>query len=305
MEKKTNQQSVEELASHHLGQAGGAGYSDQYDPSLLVSIPRHFNREDYGIKQDDLPFVGVDTWNAYEVSAITEKGLPVSGMLKIVYSSSSINHVESKSIKLYLNSFNMTKIGTTIKECIEGIETMVKKDLKELLETDVVVSMYTNEDTEACAFKGFPDIETLIDLDQVDFTAFKSDINQLEGTPTKDGESKTLRVSSNLLRSNCRVTNQPDWGNIFISIRGKNTPTLESLAKYIVSHRTVSHFHEEIAEMVFTHLSQAYKPEELMVACLYTRRGGLDINPIRATHNKLIPDFFIDTDLRIQKTLRQ
>ena len=86
---------------------------------------------------------------------------------------------------------------------------------------------------------------------------------------------------------------------------GKDLPTAESLAKYIVSHRTVSHFHEEICEMIFAHLTEAFKPEQLMVACLYTRRGGLDINPVRASHISLIPEFFTSTDYRIAKTLRQ
>jgi 7-cyano-7-deazaguanine reductase len=88
-------------------------------------------------------------------------------------------------------------------------------------------------------------------------------------------------------------------------MKSKKLPSADSLAKYIVSHRTVSHFHEEICEMVYKHLMDAYEPEELMVACLYTRRGGLDINPIRASHASLIPDFFINPDYRIAKTLRQ
>ena len=86
---------------------------------------------------------------------------------------------------------------------------------------------------------------------------------------------------------------------------GKKLPSADSLAKYIVSHRTVSHFHEEICEMVYKHLSDAYEPEQLMVSCLYTRRGGLDINPVRASHSSLIPEFFISRDYRIKKTLRQ
>ena len=114
-----------------------------------------------------------------------------------------------------------------------------------------------------------------------------------------------LKVRSNLLRSNCRVTNQPDWGDVFISIKGEDIPSAESLAKYIVSHRTVSHFHEEICEMIYAHLSERFKPTDLMVACLYTRRGGIDINPIRASHNYLIPEFFTNPEYTIRKTLRQ
>ena len=298
-----NQSKVKEIAGKHLGKVGGAGYSDQYNRDLLVKVPRELNRETYNLSGNE--FVGVDTWNAYEVSAITTKGQPVAGMLKIVCPSDSQYHVESKSIKLYLNSFNMTRLGDTAVECILEIEKRVKADLDKLLETDTTVSFYTDEeDGKALSFEGYTDLGQLTNLDEIDFTAFKSDASQLEEATTYGG-SKELKLRSNLLRSNCRVTNQPDWGDVFIRIIGPNLPSAESLAKYIVSHRTVSHFHEEICEMVFKHLMDAYKPEDLMVSCLYTRRGGLDINPIRATHSRFIPDFFTDTDYRIQKTLRQ
>ena len=298
-----NYQEVVDIASKHLGKVGGDGYKDTYAPELLVKVPRYLNREGYGLTDKD--FVGVDTWNCYEVSAITTKGLPVAGMLKIVCPSDSQYHVESKSIKLYLNSFNMTRLGDNTVECILEIEERVKADLDKLLETNTTVSFYTGDDDgKALSFEGYQDLADVADLDQIDFTAFSSDASQLE-TESIVEEAKEVKLRSNLLRSNCRVTNQPDWGDVFIRMKGKNIPCPESVAKYIVSHRTVSHFHEEICEMVFKHLIDAYKPEDLMVSCLYTRRGGLDINPIRATHSRFIPDFFTDTDYRIQKTLRQ
>ena len=298
-----NYQEVVDIASKHLGKVGGDGYKDTYAPELLVKVPRYLNREGYGLTDKD--FVGVDTWNCYEVSAITTKGLPVAGMLKIVCPSDSQYHVESKSIKLYLNSFNMTRLGDNTVECIFEIEERVKADLDKLLETNTTVSFYTGDDDgKALSFEGYQDLADIADLDQIDFTAFSSDASQLE-TESIVEEAKEVKLRSNLLRSNCRVTNQPDWGDVFIRMKGKNIPCPESVAKYIVSHRTVSHFHEEICEMVFKHLMDAYKPEDLMVSCLYTRRGGLDINPIRATHSRFIPDFFTDTNYRIQKTLRQ
>lgn len=300
MSQVKNYEEVVAIAGKHLGKVGGDGYSDQYNPELLVKIPRYLNREGYGLTGKE--FVGVDVWNAYEVSAITTKGQPVAGMLKIVCPSDSTHHVESKSIKLYLNSFNMTKIGETAKECIAGIEARVKRDLDELLETNTTITFYQSENEVPAVSFDYKDLAEVADLDKIDFTAFKSDASQLESEES-DGYTKTFK--SNLLRSNCRVTNQPDWGDIFIRIRGKKVPTPESLAKYIVSHRTVSHFHEEICEMVFAHLTEAFEPEDLMVACLYTRRGGLDINPIRATHSMLIPNFFTSPDFRIAKTLRQ
>ena len=298
-----NYQEVVDIASKHLGKVGGDGYKDTYAPELLVKVPRYLNREGYGLTDKD--FVGVDTWNCYEVSAITTKGQPVAGMLKIVCPSDSQYHVESKSIKLYLNSFNMTRLGDTAVECILEIEERVKADLDKLLETNTTVSFYTGDDDgKALSFEGYQDLADIVDLDQIDFTAFQSDASQLLIEDTSE-ISKEVKLRSNLLRSNCRVTNQPDWGDVFIRMKGKNLPAADSVAKYIVSHRTVSHFHEEICEMVFKHLMDAYKPEDLMVSCLYTRRGGLDINPIRATHSRFIPDFFTDTDYRIEKTLRQ
>lgn len=303
MAEVKNYQAVVDIASKHLGKVGGDGYKDTYAPELLVKVPRYLNREGYGLTDKD--FVGVDTWNCYEVSAITTKGQPVAGMLKIVCPSDSSHHVESKSIKLYLNSLNMTKIGDNAVECILEIENRVKADLDKLLETNTTVSFYSGEDDgKALSFEGYQDLAEIADLDQIDFTAFQSDAAQLE-IETVSEESKEVKLRSNLLRSNCRVTNQPDWGDVFIRMKGKNIPAPESVAKYIVSHRTVSHFHEEICEMVFKHLSDACKPEQLMVACLYTRRGGLDINPIRATHQSLIPEFFTNPEYTIRKTLRQ
>jgi 7-cyano-7-deazaguanine reductase len=298
-----NYQEVVDIASKHLGKVGGDGYKDTYSPELLVKVPRYLNREGYGLTSDS--FVGVDTWNCYEVSAITTKGQPVAGMLKIVCPSDSEYHVESKSIKLYLNSFNMTRIADNAVDCISGIEARVKRDLDELLETNTTVSFYASEEEgEALSFDGYRDLGDIVDLDEIDFTAFQSDANQLESYEP-DGGMEELKLKSNLLRSNCRVTNQPDWGDVFIKIKGKKLPTADSLAKYIVSHRTVSHFHEEICEMVYKHLTDAYQPEQLMVACLYTRRGGLDINPVRASHSMLIPDIFINKEYRLAKTLRQ
>ena len=246
-ENVKNYEAVKEIASKHLGKVGGDGYSDQYNPDLLVKIPRKLNREGYQLTGNE--FVGVDVWNAYEVSAITTKGQPVAGMLKIVCPSDSEFHVESKSIKLYLNSFNMTQIGDNSADCISGIEARVKRDLDELLETKTIVSFYSSEiEVEALSFSDqYQEISDVVNLDEIDFTAFKSDASQLE-----EGEGSELAIRSNLLRSNCRVTNQPDWGDVFIYINGEQIPSAESLAKYIVSHRTVSHFHEAVS---YTHLT--------------------------------------------------
>lgn len=318
-----NQQAIDALAATHLGKKGGEGYSSEYDPTLLVAIPRRYNRESCGIDENNLPFVGVDTWNCYEVSAITKKGQPVALMLKITYDADSEFHVESKSLKLYLNSFNMTRLGETAKECVDAVVTLVKHDLDHVLHTEVTVSAFQ----EGYYYKselftghgqplsrdiehGYQRIQDLVDLDKVEFTTFNSDSQLLESEPAskqiswpelRDGR----KVYIDFLRSNCRITHQPDWASVYIYIKGKNLPTYESLAKYIASHRTINHFHEEVNELIFKELQDTFKPDELMVAGLFSRRGGIDINPIRATHPELIPKFFTDPTIRLKKTLKQ
>jgi 7-cyano-7-deazaguanine reductase len=300
-----NQEAVKSIAAKHLGKVGGEGYKATYDPDLLVAIPRYLNREAYSINEADLPFLGGDVWNAYEVSAITEKGLPVSGMLKIWIPVDSPAHVESKSIKLYLNSFNMTKLGKTAEECIRLIEQTVMEDLSQALTTRVSCRFFRNNySSELSMEPGFNSLEALVNLDEVEFDVYHSDASQLTVASVED-KAVEIKIHSDLLRSNCRVTNQPDWGDVFIHMEGMSVPDYASIAKYIVSHRQVSHFHEEVCEMIFIHLMQAYTPEKLMVSCLYTRRGGIDINPIRATHQDMIPKFFSAMDIRLSKTLRQ
>ena len=297
--------SVVEIASKHLGQTVSE-YSDLYDKSLLVRVPRYMNREAYNIDEKNLPFVGVDIWNCYEVSAITVNGRPVTGVLKISCPADSKYHVESKSIKLYLNSFNMNQFGDHKDECISIIE-VVAKDLSDLLECDVTCKLHTSDklspvgDNVWLGFNTYINIEELVDFDDVEFTSFKSDETQLEGS----SEVKEVLFHSDMLRSNCRVTNQPDWGDIYVYMKGDEVVTPESLGKYIVSHRKVSHFHEEICEMVYKHLLDRFKPEELMVTCLYTRRGGLDINPTRANKAELLDKDFCDVNFINEKTLRQ
>lgn len=300
------QNSVENIAAKHLGQKGGEGYSDQYDPSLLVRIPRNLNREAYDIEENNLPFVGYDLWNAYEVSTLTEKGLPVNGVMKILISSDSKYHVESKSLKLYLNSYNMTKRGKTAENCRRLTEKQVSEDLSLLLEVKVEVRFETEEeDILYSKIRGFVDLknESKSELEEIRFNSYGLEKDDLQ--ILKYESKQHIKWKSDLLRSNCRVTHQPDWGDIYIEIEGKNIPKVESLAEYIVSHRTVSHFHEEICEMVYKHLYDILQPEKLMVACLYTRRGGIDINPIRASHYHLIPPVFKNKNLFLLKSLRQ
>lgn len=331
MDTLNQEQELLNIASTHLGKRGGDGYKTIYDPSLLVRIPRSINRNLNGIDAVSPGFSGTDVWNAYEVSALTQKGLPVACIAKIILPALSTYHVESKSLKLYLNSFNMTRIGADRSECLCKMRSMIEADLSSLLECEVLVALYTDCEMVAgdrCrhgqipavnTFEKFTDILDLIPsdvLDSMEFNDYSSNASLLTADSVQaanDGSQsgangqpvRRLRVKSDLLRSNCRVTHQPDWGTVYIDIESDTLPTAESLLRYIISHRTVFHFHEEICEMIYKHLHDLCHPSRLTVACCYTRRGGIDINPIRTSHQASIPSEFTSTDLRLAKTLRQ
>ena len=199
----------------------------------------------------------------------------------------------------------MTTLGYSTREVIREIENRVSRDLSLLLETNVQVAMFSStEESGEASLQEFTEISQLVDLEMVKFDTYHSDESTLKSFG-KNKATQYYKIKSDLLRSNCRVTNQPDWGDVFIEMKTNHEVDIESIARYIVSHRKVNHFHEEIAEMMFVHLTEAYQPQELMIACLYTRRGGLDINPIRSTSDRLIPYPFRSCDIRLAKTLRQ
>lgn len=279
----------------HLGQT--SEYKDQYDPSLLVSEPRSNNRKHLDIHEDSLPFVGYDTWNAYEVSALTDNGLPVAGVAKVVYPCDSKYIVESKSIKLYFNSFNMYKCGKTPEEATMRMDYLAVKDLRDLLETNVHVhtipaNVKANGDS---VFKGkqYNTLESWFDnveIREMQVDTYSETPELLELMPPEETglETREVRWHSSLLKSNCRVTSQPDWGDVYIMYKGQQHVEPESLLKYIISFRDECHFHEEICETIYKRLHDVLLPEELIVTCLYARRGGIDINPVRASHKHLI-----------------
>ena len=284
---------IEDIASVHLGKAGDGSVvkpyvtPDEVDPSLLVGVPRVLNRTAYEIDEEDLPFEGSDTWNCYEFSTLTNNGFPVSGLLRIIYTSDSPNIVESKSLKLYLNSFNMMKNGETIDEVTLNIENRVYEDLSACLGHEGVdVALMTESDMVRKPIDGdFVQVEKYVDPTKITFDQFNESPNTLEVVDS-DGYPKLWR--SSVLRSNCRVTNQPDWGDVYIAIKGAKTVTPESLLQYIVSMRKENHFHEEICECIYKRLHDLVNPDELFVACLYTRRGGIDINPLRASSHEVM-----------------
>tara|TARA_R110002110_G_scaffold135418_5_gene319473 strand:+ start:2336 stop:3253 length:918 start_codon:yes stop_codon:yes gene_type:complete len=287
-------------------------YPDQYDPTILVSEPRCNNRHHLDIQDDNLPFVGVDVWNAYEVSTLTTKGLPVAGIMKIIYPCSSKYIVESKSLKLYLNSFNMTMTGGNREESIESVRSTVAADLGSLLETDVQVMLLTDRQvhetvpnittqTTRTIYETLEDLPSAEDMKVTEYTETPSLLEVIcdVDTPT----SKFFHTS--LLKSNCRVTSQPDWGDCYIYIQSTKRVMRMSLLKYLISFRDECHFHEEICETIYKRLMDTYTPEELCVTCLYARRGGIDINPIRASDNKLLRRNITNINVPHLKTPKQ
>lgn len=283
-------------------------YPENYDKSVLFRIPRADNRELYGISSDKLPFFGIDVWNAYEISFLTDSGLPVSRVMKMVYSAESKYLVESKSLKLYLNSFNMEKLGKSVSDAEEKIKKIITTDMSELLETEVKINFFSDADRKMIAFADLND-NKLTDmvpqslLESITFDHFTESPELLKGLRTNDLHSYNFR--SDLLRSNCPVTNQPDWGDLFVRLTTPYEIDLTSVIAYLVSFRRENHFHEEVAEMIFKRFMDVFEPESLMIAAMYTRRGGIDINPIRTTHLSMIDPAFSDMEKRLGKNLRQ
>lgn len=305
-----NQDELNKLVGVHLGKAGDGTAVKPYvtpdtvDSTLLVPVPRILNRTAYNIDEDKLPFVGTDAWNAYEFSTLLANGFPVSGWLKFTYPSDSPNIVESKSVKLYLNSFNMAKLVSTTDDMWQ-VEDKIASDLSDAVGTDVQVFVRWGDiDTVSPIIGDFISLEHYCNIGKLTFDQYNESPDTLQVVPSI---GRYERWRSYSLRSNCRVTNQPDWGDVYVHIKGEKAVTPESLLQYIVSMRKENHFHEEICECIYKRLHDLLDPEELFVACLYTRRGGIDINPIRASDNRVLYKYAAIADVTnfCTKTARQ
>jgi 7-cyano-7-deazaguanine reductase len=274
---------TDKIASKFLGKKTNG--SNQYDPSLLVAVPRLENRLLYNISSEKLPFRGFDVWHAYEFSTMTKKGLPVTRLMQMKYSSDSEFIVESKSLKLYLNSFNMTRLGESIEECLIIAKNYIQNDLSAILKTKVEINFLDNKSTAKDIFNDFDDILNFVDLDSIEITNFKETPELLQVDKNNDC-SIDYKLKFNSLRSNCRVTHQPDFGEIFVYYKSQKHISETSLLKYLCSFRSEYHFHEECCEMIYKRLLDILnKDDELFVCILYTRRGGIDICPVRYTSN--------------------
>lgn len=265
------------MAEHGiLGKA--TDYPSVYDASLLFAIPRSQAREAIGLYAP-LPFIGQDIWNAYELSWLDKAGRPRAGLAEIVVPASTKNIIESKSFKLYLNSFNQTRIGDS-----ERLRQMLVSDISNACGGNVTVTI-----TPASASHAYP-VEYLngevIDEMEVDINYYGPPeplyLSIIEESQVNES------LISHIFRSNCPVTNQPDWASVQIRYLG-NRIEREGLLRYLVSYRTHSGFHENCVERIFSDIMNHCKPLQLSVYARFTRRGGLDINPYRCTEGMGMP----------------
>jgi len=307
-EKKIKELSYEEKIAKSLGSANSyAVATDNFDPTLLNPIPRKDPRDHWNITED--LFVGSDIWHCHEATFITDNGIPVAGTLKIVYPSNSTDMIESKSMKVYLNSFDMCRMGATIESAIENYERQIKTDLEKALDTSVAVGFFESGEHEQGqnSFKEYRDLSLLVEANQseLEITDFKGERSHLVFIEEK-GVSKEYKIFTNVLRSRCRHTKQKDTGTAFIHIKTKecSLDTL-SLFKEIVSLREVDEFHELCAEKLFKSIVDTGYVEECMVTLMYSRRGSLDINPVRASNYQMIPRQLLSSSCYTEKTQGQ
>ncbi|MDT3410911.1 NADPH-dependent 7-cyano-7-deazaguanine reductase QueF [Kosakonia cowanii] len=247
-------------------------YRDTYDASLLQGVPRSLNRDPLGLKADNLPFHGADIWTLYELSWLNANGLPQVAVGQVELDYASLNLVESKSFKLYLNSFNQTRFASW-----DEVRSTLQRDLSACAQGAVSVTLYRVDELEGQPVAHFAGL--CIDDQDIAIDNYEFDAALLTDAADDDVVEETL--VSHLLKSNCLITHQPDWGSVQIHYRGGQIDR-EKLLRYLVSFRHHNEFHEQCVERIFTDIQRFCQPESLSVYARYTRRGGLDINPWRS-----------------------
>jgi len=264
----------------HLPLGKPTDYKSDYDPSLLCPVPRHLKRDELGLTEL-LPFHGDDIWNAFELSWLDPKGKPVVAMGEFHFPSTTPNLIESKSFKLYLNSFNQTRFET-----FAQVEIVLRTDLSSAAGGDVSVRLQGSN-----AFA--EEIITTLPGRCIDDLDIEINQYQLEPQLLKNCVAENNIVEEelhcHLLKSNCLVTRQPDWASVLIRYQGPRIAP-EALLRYLVSFRQHNEFHEQCVERIFVDLLHFCRPEKLTVYARYTRRGGLDINPWRSNFEFAIPN---------------
>ncbi len=255
-----------------------SAFPDEYSPDLLVAIARAENRAVLGLEAR-LPFQGVDIWNAWELTWLTSTGKPGVATVEVRVPAQSPNIIESKSLKLYLNSFAMSRYDTA-----EEVRSRISSDLSRCAGAAIEVSLLDTAANDGAGSATLPG-DCLDDLD-VDCSAWDVDAELLQADED-DCVSESLH--SHLLRSLCPVTSQPDFGSVLIRYEG---PRIEraSLLRYIVSFRQHHDFHEACVERMFLDIKKRCGPAKLTVYARYQRRGGIDINPFRSDFESEAPN---------------
>ena len=259
-------------------------YVDQYDAALLFPIARRPKRDEIGLT-GTLPFFGADLWTAYELSWLNPRGKPQLALARITVPAESTHIVESKSVKLYLNSFNNSVFADA-----SAVQTRLREDLSAAVwqggavMSSVGVQLVLPQDF---------DKEPVHELDGLNLDRLDLECSHYQPAPELltaqfNQAPVTETLTSQLLKSNCLVTGQPDWGSVRISYTG---PQIDQagLLQYIVSFRNHNEFHEQCVERIFMDIWRACKPSKLEVYARYTRRGGVDINPWRTSHPMAAP----------------
>ena len=259
-------------------------YKDQYDATLLFPIPRIGKREEIGVPAT-LPFLGADLWTAYEVSWLNARGKPQVAIAHITVPCETPNIIESKSFKLYFNSFNNTKFADAAE-----VLARLRADLAEAAWRG---SGKTGSIGVRLLSPELFDQEPIHEMDGLNIDRLDVDCTQYTPAPelltaTFDEKPVDEVLTSHLLKSNCLVTGQPDWGSVQIAYSG---PQIDQagLLQYLVSFRNHNEFHEQCVERIYMDIWRRCKPAKLTVYARYTRRGGLDINPWRTSHPQALP----------------
>ena len=263
------------METKHLPLGKTVTYSTMYDPRLLCPVERGPAREQIGLREE-LPFYGEDRWTAYELSWLDQKGKPVVAVGEIIFPCTAPRIIESKSLKLYCNSFNQTQFEST-----ELVGKTMTEDLSQMAGEQVGVHLILPRDFGQLQIAN-PEGECIDGLD-IDVVHYQAHPDLL-----KTGvEIVDQSLHSHLLRTNCPVTGQPDWATVVIKYHGQEI-LKENLLAYLVSYRQHTGFHENCVESIFTDIMYHCKPYRLMVYARFTRRGGIDINPYRSTEHEVV-----------------
>ena len=266
-----------------LGQS--TSYPKTYAPDMLYPIPRALGRANLALPADALS-IGMDWWQVFEMSWLNSQGISQVAMARLAIPATSDYIVESKSLKLYFNSLNFTKFNNQ-----QAVKATVEKDLSACLKTDVTLEIFEVNIANSLPISAPQGdcIDNALDNSEKKI-AIVSDVDPSSLTVAHQvaSDSQLQILHSHLLRSNCPVTNQPDWGTLEIQIDSQAIDRA-GLLEYILSFRQHNGFHEQCVEQIFSDLTQAFAPKTLMVRAWYTRRGGIDINPCRVSDISLLP----------------